>query len=224
MANDKPGISLNQLALYLTSDALKRRRIIEQRKEPKSFMVNWYDPAMSKISEFVMAGCANEDILVSEIDRLYAITPGSEYEQTRNNTNAEALLSFMDVYNDLVLEGFEIKRGDNMAPKMDIAGVDVSVRPEFWLVGKNRGEQAVGAIKLYFSKDTKLTKESGAYIPAVLAEYVGSNGNGATVSRKHCQVLDVFQQTLFLAPPSVKQRFKTVQIACEEIKLWWGAL
>jgi hypothetical protein len=97
MSDDKPSLSLNQLAIYLTSDARKRRRIIEQRKEPQTFQVNWYELAQSKIVEFITSGCKDEGILIREIERLFALNPNSDYEEARYNTNAEAIEDFLYV-------------------------------------------------------------------------------------------------------------------------------
>lgn len=222
MARDKPRISLNQLAMYLTSDAKKRRRIIEEQKDPQTFRVNWYEYAQDKIVRFVAGGCEDEEILVAEIDRLYAARRNSDYEDTRYNTNAEALESFRGVYEDLNTDGLLASRGANDARKTSIRGVAIAVRPEILLQGKYRGSDVAGAIKLYFSKDTQLTDDSAAYITALLYQYMADRGdNECGIRRRHCQVIDVFGQAIYDAPAATKRRVGVIEEACEEIKMWW---
>lgn len=225
MPDDTPSLSLNQLALYLTSDARKRKRVIEQRKDPQVFRVNWYEFAQDKIVQFIAAGCEDEDILVAEVDRLLALSPKNDYEETRNNTNAEAIEDFLYVYQDLTIDPLSPKKGKDNAPKIEINGVEISVRPDILLSGNHRGEKRLGAIKLYFSKGNALGQTSGAYISTVLHEYLSRHhSKTASISRRYCQVLDVFGQAVYEAPASTKRRLSIIEDACEEVKLWWGVI
>lgn len=225
MADDKASLSLNQFALYLVSDAGKRRKIIEKRKEPQTFAVIYYELAQSKISDFIMGKCKNEEILIAEIDRLYALTPKSDYEENRNKSNAEALECFLDVYPELNLDSLKPVKGNNFSPRIEIAGVEISIRPEIVLSGIHNGYKTKGAIKLYFSKDTQLDKDSGSYISALLNQYLVDNSRGIEkFHSRHCQVIDVFGKNVFCAPVSVKRRMGVIATACEEIKLWWGVI
>ncbi|MEW6587504.1 MAG: hypothetical protein AB1442_18085, partial [Nitrospirota bacterium] len=100
---DEPRISLNQLTEYLVSDASRRKRIIEQQKRPTSFQVSYYQPAQAAIQRFIANGLSNEDSLVSLIDRLYSRTPTSDFDENRNESNAEALASFLEFYEEIDL-------------------------------------------------------------------------------------------------------------------------
>jgi hypothetical protein len=51
-----PALIIESVGDYLTSDARKRRRIIEAEKEPQDLSVNWYELAQSKIVEFYHIG------------------------------------------------------------------------------------------------------------------------------------------------------------------------
>lgn len=49
-------ISVNKLAEYLGSDALRRRRIIEDQKEPLEFTVTRYKTAKSAMIDYLKSG------------------------------------------------------------------------------------------------------------------------------------------------------------------------
>ncbi len=220
---DEPRISINQLAQYLVASPLRRRRIIAGQKRPPTFMVNWYEFAKNVIASFVVGGCADEDLIVNEIDRLYAETPANAYEETRYRTNAEALTAFLESYDELDFGGLAISVGDHDPPQLQISGVAVSVRPEFTLDGEYRRQPSVGALKLYFSKDQPLNDQTSRYITSVVHRYVAEviAADGVSALPRHACVLDVFAGVLYTAPAATSRRFQELNAACQEIALWW---
>jgi hypothetical protein len=222
---DKPRISINQLAKYLAANATMRRRIIIEQKQPKTFMINYYDYAQKPIIEFLLGGCKNEEIIVKEIDALYSKDAQSEYDETRLNVNAEALQAFLDSYEKLDLDGLRVKRIQNDCPKIKISGVDISVRPEVLISGHYKGKYIIGAIKLYYGKNDPLSDDSASYISAVVSRLVEKHFTKKyEVSNRHCRVYDIFGGTVYVAPTSTIKRFRDVKYACQEIALRWNAL
>lgn len=220
MAERTPRISINKLAEYMTASPTRQRRIVLQQKRPATFMLNWYDAAQQTITRFLTADEWDEEVIVSEIDRLYALPPANDYEETRNRTNAEALESFLSAYDCLALDDVEVSAGSNDARKLEIEGVEVSVRPEFMLVGRQRGSTVHGAIKLYLNKNLALTDQTAGYIGAALHRFT-ERATEATPTRRYCQVFDVFAGEVYPAPTATKTRFRDVQAACEQIRLLW---
>src|SRR5712692_4797488 len=103
-----PRISINQLAKYLISTSAQHPQIVRNQKHPPTFMVNWYEFATNCIIQFILENCTDENILLTEIDRLYSVVPSNEYEETRYRTNAEALESFCNSYDRLDLDGLTV--------------------------------------------------------------------------------------------------------------------
>jgi len=225
MANqrDNPRISLNQLALYLSASAVRRRSILRDQKNPKTFRVAWYEQAQSAISSFILGGCKDEDLILQEIDGLQGAEATSDYEGSRNRTNAQALECFIDSYDKLDLDGLEIMAGSHDSQKIDVGGVNLSVRPELLLKSISHSPLYIGAIKLYLSKDHRLDDESGRYISTVLAHFVSeciATAND-TVEKRRCLVFDIFGGEVYQAPKATKRRFNEIESACEEIALLW---
>jgi len=220
-----PRISINKLTDYLTANASKRRRIVSEQKHPNTFRVNWYEPAHTKMCEFLQSSERDEDIIIQEIDRLYALTPSSDSEEARWNSNAEALDHFLDSYEKLNFQGLELRRESNDCPKLISANVEISVRPEFLATGTYRGEEVCGGLKIYFSKDGRLDDTTSKYTAAVLYRYLQDHRSDlGSVKRGFCMVYDVFGEAVFTAPSSNSRRFQDIDAACQEIFLIWPTL
>ncbi len=218
-----PRLSVNQLATYLVATPSQRRRIIRTAKFPPTFMVNWYDFARLAITDFIVTGMTNEAILTNEISRLYGLPASNDQEESRNRTNAEALEAFLDCYDQIELSGLMLQQAPNSAPALTVQGVDISVRPEFLLCGAHRNQNCAGGIKLYFSKNDPLTVDSAPYITAVVMLHVQNHCQppGHTARHANCQVVDVFARRVHSAPRAITRRFQDIDVACQEIGLWW---
>lgn len=218
-----PRVSINQLATYLVSTPTQRRRIIQKAKTPPTFQVNWYDPARQAINAFVASGMLDESVLVAESARLLGATPTSDYEESRFRTNAEAIDAFLDCYDQIDLADHTLVCGPNAAPPLIVQGVEISVRPEFTSTGTHRGQSVCGAVKLYFSKDDPLTEVSAPYIAAVLMQHVLTHHQppGHTTRHDSCMVIDVFGRSVHTAPRATARRFQDIDVACQEVRLWW---
>lgn len=221
-----PRISTNKLAEYMRATPSRRRKIIEQQKNPPTYMVTWYADAQSAITKFILGGCADESILKNEINRLNGLTTQNETEETRNKTNVDALAAFLNWYEQLDLKGYELTAGPNSQPKLVCSGVEVSVRPEVFIRGtETRNGEFVGCIKLYFSKDSKLDDESGSYVGALLHQYSCRHlASGRKVKQKACITIDVFGQQAFVAPKAIVKRSADIDAACKEIEVIWPTL
>ena len=218
-----PRVSINQLATYLVATPAQRRRIIHTAKTPPTFVVNWYDFARKAINQFVSGGMTDESILVNESIRLYGQTPASDHEETRLRTNAEALDAFLDCYDQIDLPGHSIQLGPYSSSPLIVQGVEISVRPEFLTAGTHREQSVCGGVKLYFSKDDPLTNVSAPYITAVLMQHIQTCHQPAGHATRHdlCLVVGVFARRIHTAPRAITRRFQDIDVACQEVALWW---
>lgn len=219
---DNPRISINQLAKYLSASPAIRRSIIIQQKQPKTFIVNYYDYANQPILNFLLGGCKDEEIIVKEIDSLYHKDTQSEYEEIRISVNIEAMQAVLDSYDQLDLENLVVEQIQNDCPKVMISNVDISVRPELLIKGQNK---KIGALKLYYGKNDPLSVESASYISAIVSRFIEENYTDSLEKNlKLCQVYDIFSGMVYAAPAAIKKRYRDIEYACQEIALWWNAL
>lgn len=221
-----PRISINQLAGYFVARPAQRRRIVHNARQPAAFVVNWYDPARRCLDEFILGGATDESILAAGIDRLYATEPASAYELARLRTNAEALQAVLASHDQLGLKGLQIQPAPHRAPRLAIGGVEISVRPEYLLSGQDRGEPAVGAIKLYFSKDAPLNSISAPHVGCLLLRHLEEHyaDGGVRACPRFCRVYDIFARRVYTAPAAVTRRLRDIEAACQEIAVLWPSV
>jgi hypothetical protein len=230
----RPRISVNKLGEYLVAkSAARRRQIIRDQKRPPDFKVVRYKDAQRAIVDYFSRGY-DPAALSEHLGRLSSWAPGpddSSYEAQRNRDCQDAIESFMGMLGfpdliNLVEGGSTMTPGPTDAPKLNKAGVAISVRPEFIVHGTDRaGVAFVGALKLHNCKGFALTQQGGEYVGTVLHEYAELHLAGrARCDHRHCHVLDVFARQLYSAPKSFKQRRSDIEAACEEIAAVWPTL
>ena len=219
-----PRISINKLGEYMTATASRRRRIIQDQKYPKDFIVARYTEAQEPIALFLVGGATDDTILASAISRLTSTTPKSDWDSQRIECCIEALESMLDIEDFDCLKDMTVHHGHSDPQKMVIAGVSISVRPELILRGTDRtGRPTVGAVKLCIGKSKPLDAESASYLTTLVHKYiedtVAKSDEIALVQR--CYVLDVFAKECFCAPRSFTRRRQDIEAACQEIARAW---
>lgn len=226
--NNKPRISVNKLGEFLTtSSPLRRRSIVTNQKNPPDTIVARYRQAMDPIQEFLASGGLEIDRLLSCAEALRNAPAGTDWRADDNRNTALALETFLESSDLLPLENVNYIRCDNEQPAVEIAGVSVSVRPDFLIHFQKRGVECVGALKLHFmrSKSSSLRESGQEYVAMMCYKWLADNN---TTPRKpmpnHCFSLDVFRKSLVQSPTATKRRMSDVEAACSEIALIWPAV
>lgn len=222
---NQPRISVTKLGEYMVANPSRRRRIVIDQKRPQDYIVARYNDAQDAITEFLVSAIEKE-FLRKRAEELSGGVASTEWQAQSNQLCAEAINSFLEFVDSISLEGYKLQRGDASPPKLEIAGVSVSVRPEILIGGTSRkGEQLNGAIKLYLSKTTSLNLEAAEYAATTVHQFVKDNqlGSGKPDFRL-CYVVDVFNKKIFSAPRSHVRRRSDIEAACEEIARAWAAL
>jgi hypothetical protein len=65
-----PRISVNKLGEYMTATPLRRRRIIQDQKRPKDYIVPRYTEAQDAIVAYLSATARDDVRLLEAVDRL----------------------------------------------------------------------------------------------------------------------------------------------------------
>lgn len=223
LSRKAPRISVNKLGEYMTATPLRRRRIILDQQQPKTFIVPRYTEAQDAITRYLVRGKQDAGRLASEIERLTLAPSATEWEAQRKRLCVAALERFLDVASEIDLRGQTATAGGNDQPRLQVGGIDVSVRPEVILHGTTRsGEPVCGAIKLYFSKTIPLSPEGGEYVATVVHQFVDTLVDPGQADPRLCRVVDVFGGRVFTAPRAIALRRRGVWAACEEIVRAWN--
>lgn len=219
-----PRISLNKLGEYMNASASRRKRIIAEQREPKTFIIARYTDAQDVICNYLQDDSRDDEILYAGVERLLSAPVTTEWEEQCNQLCALALQHFLKVKDALPLAGCSCEvLSPEQSSLMIVAGVEISVRPEVSLSimdGKKAGQR--GAIKLAFSKTYKLGEKSGEYISTLLHEYaITTLFKGEKVCNDKCLLVDVFDGQVISAPSARKRRMDDINAACEEIRKIW---
>ncbi|GAA3644522.1 hypothetical protein [Flavivirga jejuensis] len=219
-------ISVNKLSEYLGSDALRRRRIIEDQKEPVEFMITRYKAAKEAMINYIKSGY-DVDIIDNAIDKLRRKTCSTDFEKNDRKTSIEALESFLEIKFPEHLLDFKISK-----PKKKINLVEsklqINVNPELIIDGVYRKKKVIGGIKIHISKHNKLTEEMqknvSTLIHKAIEEKVVINSKKEVSHLDFCLSIDVFNRSIYYAPKSFKRRRKIINYACDEITLIWDSI
>jgi hypothetical protein len=220
-----PRISVNKLGEYMTATPLRRRRIVQDQKRPKGFILPRYNEAQDAITKYLIGGKQDAGLLLSEIARLNLAPSATEWESSRKRLASEAMQSFLAMSEEIDLDGLGATLGGNSQPRLSIGGLEISVRPEILLSGTDRhGRPTAGALKLYFSKTNPLTQDSAGYIATAVHAFVEAHMQPAHADARNCRVIDVFGQKVYTAPRGSSRRRGDLAAACEEIARAWEQL
>ncbi|HEX3800731.1 MAG TPA: hypothetical protein VH413_18705 [Verrucomicrobiae bacterium] len=220
-----PRISINKLGEYLVATPSRRRAIIKEQKYPAAYRVSWYSQADHAISDWFLSPTHDKAILTNHINQIGQLVALKEQERQRNQNCVEAIIAFGKIADGLDLADVEVIECRHGASKLLIAGVEISVRPEFILRRSKDGQSEIGIEKIYFSKNNRLTEDSGAYVAALVRryaeEYLMSQGQ---VNYRNCSVLDVFGERIFCSPRLMSRKLQDVESACQEIAARWDTI
>ncbi len=222
-SSETPRVSLNKLGEYLISSPSRRRTIVKQAKEPPDAIVPRYRQAFPPIEKFFETG--NEEHIHKAIERLRLKQPKSDWERDDNLNTALALDVFLKDASYLREEGCIITRANPQEQsKLLISGVQVSVRPDFYVRYTKRCRDFVGAIKFHWTKDDahKLTEQGGLYVCTTVHQFLETyHSKQAKPSLDHCISVDVFRHSICTAPRASHRLKENIKAGCEEIALRW---
>lgn len=116
-----PRISVNKLGEYAaTYDAARRRRIVLDQKKPMDCITPFYTEAQDFLADFLLDGGKNDEALLQKAEELGSADACSSWWENRNQANADALIAFLEMADDLDLSEYGLRRGDPNSPKLNI--------------------------------------------------------------------------------------------------------
>ena len=221
--NHDPKMSLNSLGEYLTVGPGRRKTIIKNQKFQSTFITARYSEAEGAIADHIASSMDDNQPLLDTYSDLVNRVHSSDWKEQNAELCTDAIDSYADMVNELSLKGAVPVRNEPKPPKMFLAGVTISVRPEILL--QNKAGELVGAIKLYFRKTKELNADTGKKIATVLRRYlIDELDGGGTIQPSKCLVVDIFGGQVHQAPAAYKRIMTDVESACEEIAVRWPSI
>lgn len=223
MASKTPRISVNKLAEYMGASAGRRKTIIKsQIKPPGEIVVARYRDVYQVLAEYFATPC--EDLFYQRALDLREAAGGSDWAKQDKNLSADALIACADVIELVNLHGVKVIP----APKTEgthpftIAGVRVSIRPEF-LILDNSTDLVCGGIKFSFNKQQPLVEESCEFVATLVRAYLVEQ-YGVSIDPKRCLSIATPTKQVVCAPKATKAKMAAIEAACEEIAIRWKSL
>jgi hypothetical protein len=222
-AHQDPRISLNKLGEYLQATPIRRKSIVkDQKKPPGAGIVSRYGPVTVALREYF--AYPDRDFLTGRITDLKADKSGSDWQKEDRHLSAQALERLVEMLDQVNLTGVKVVSfPTNTQLALFVAGVKVSIRPDFLIVSEVDPAVAVGAMKLSHNKQNALQKSGCEYVATMLARFVRETFPGAQVDLNKCLSLATPLKIVASAPKSYKARSEAIDAACEEIAGRWKA-
>jgi hypothetical protein len=174
----KPSISVNKLAEYIESKGARQRQLLRDRKYPdEEFNLGMFHREASEaVSQYIAGGAIDTSIIEKQHKILSQLTPEKIGTARRINSNIDVIERFLDMLDDLDLCGGEAELAPQGGGKLTYHNVEISVRPEIIIRGKDKkGNKLIGAIKLHFSTTRPFNDDMAGYVSAVVQEYLKTN-------------------------------------------------
>ncbi len=222
--NQTPRISVNKLGEYAVASPGRRRAIVKAQQEPPPQIIPLYQRAYPVLERFFAT--RDPEVIVAAADAMRATPPKSDWDAADLSNTALGLNTFLEFAHTIELPDCQITRGHmTESRKLSISGVDVSVRPDFYIRLTRRKRPLIGAFKFHWTKgdDNSLMNEGGIYVATTLHQFLDSYyADEAPAAPEFCFSIDVFRRVACVAPAAFKRRREHIVAACEEIALRWN--
>ena len=121
------------------------------------------------------------------------------------------------------LAGYQFEEAPHSQPKLQIEGVDVSVRADLWVKGERRGEEQIGGAILRMTQGESRRQELGSYVATLIRMHLDQNNpTNRTPANRLCMAIDVRHGAVFVAPNAITRRMNDITAACRTINALWG--
>lgn len=228
-----PRITANDLALYMVSSDTARLGIIRRAKAPQIPPITRYRDVRPVVTSF----------LSDDSRRVNPLTSAEQMFQQRADDAAESALRQDDARNSIEvlhsiqamtnqISAFTFRPGPQAQPKLNLGGVEVSVRADLFVRMPIRGVDHAGAAVLRLTQDDADTdaarskrRDMGLYVATLVRLHVDQNLQPSVpVSNRLCMSIDVQHGELFQAPDANTRRMNDLESACRMISAIWSAL
>lgn len=199
-------ISVNKLAEYLKADSVRRRRIIEDQKEPQDFIAIRYSDARKAMVDYILKNY-DKAIIENEIERLSNKELGTDFQENDIKTSIEALTNFLKI--DFPIEILKFKRfKPTKKYVLKIKDMFINVNPDVIIKGELKGIPFIGGVKFNIVKGHMLKDEDRKNVATLIHQCLETNSKESP-NLKFCISVDIFSKSYDVAPKSFKNKKKT---------------
>ena len=225
-----PRISANELALYMVSSDTARFGIVRRAKAPSRPPIIRYRYAREAIRAFLADQNRRLDTLVAAEEAMQqraVDTSQSSLSQDDARQTIEVLHAVQRMAN--TLGTYDFVAAPQEQTRLQLGGVEVSVRADMLVHGSTRRQDLYGAAVLRMTQDDAATeaaraqrREMGTYVATLARLHAEQNlASNRTVASRLCMSIDVQHGEVFHAPDAVVRRTNDLESACRMIAAIW---
>jgi hypothetical protein len=229
----EPRISVNDLALYMLSSDTARIGIIRRAKYPQIPPITRYRDVRGPICSFLsdMNRDLNPLVTAEEMLRQRMADPAeSALRQDDARQSIEVLNALQRMRNQLA--PFEYVPAPTEQARLELAGVEISVRADLLVLASSRGVNQTGAAVLRMTQSDADSepartrrRDIGLYVATLARLHADQNlPSERQISNRLCMSIDVQHGELFQAPEANTRRMNDLENACRFITALWPTL
>ncbi|XYK81741.1 MAG: hypothetical protein ROO70_05870 [Labrenzia sp.] len=228
-----PRISVNELALYMVSSDTARMGILRRAKVPQTPPIIRYRDVRPAICGYLSDQNRSINRLV-DAEQMFQqrIDDPATRDLQRDDArhSIDVLHALQGMNNQLAAYDFhQAPRDQN---KLNIAGVEVSVRADLLVHGSTKNTEQFGAAVLRMTMDDAETdaakqkrKEMGLYVATLARMHLDQNfESNRQAANKLCMSIDIQHGEVFLAPNANTRRMNDIDNVCQVISALWPTL
>ena len=224
-----PRLSANQLAEYLTANAVIRKSILRDAKYPSTAITILYEDARRAVVNRLAGSDTALDYGILNLQRKLSAADLTDYWQKNFSLCIDALESFRGGLERLDAGKTEFVKPELHNTKLKISGVNISVSVDLMTEEtKRNGSRSIGAAILVFCKDEKKIKDTERRCKTIaLLIYQllkGQANTSASCDPTLCMAIDVFNAKIYRAMTAQSRLYKTVEVSCEEVTALWPSI
>jgi len=216
----QPRMSLHGLAEYPIASHTRKRRILEQEKNPGLFQTAFRRKPDDAIRRCLRTGGKDRRRLDEAMDFLRRAKPKNEYEAQQAKSGIETLESFGRCLAKSLLPLDRLQRPPKDEIAWKVEGVEISAAPDAVVV---RDGVIVGAVKRYLKKKPRLGGKRADFAGVILRRYVDRISPGNADPRS-CYLLDVHGAVAIPAPKSHTNAWRELTAVCRDVFALWPAV
>ncbi len=230
---NEPRITANDLALYMVSSDTARVGIIRRAKHPQAPPIIRYRDVRPVVCNFLADDNRQVNRLV-QAEEMFARRMDDDAESSLRQDDARASIEVIRSTQGMAnqLAAFTFLAAPAQQDKLDLAGIEVSVRADLFVSAPLRGVQHNGVAVLRLTQDDADTdaarskrRDMGLYVATLARMHIEQNfASREPISNRLCMSIDVQHGEAFQTPDANTRRRNDLENACRFISAMWASV